>query len=238
MTKPGLRAGLTMAWSRPVGWFLTHVLYRTSVIGRAKVPLTGPVIFAANHISFLDGPLMFGAAPRPMHILVKKELFTGFLGRVLRASGQLPVDRSGDRQALQLSKNMLDAGRCVGILPEGTRGSGAASSINNGVAWLALNSGATVVPVAILGTRTRGEHLDALPRLRRQLHVHFGEPIHVTRKPGESGRVSMDRAGTEIRAALAQHIQPAIKVSGQPLPLADSPQKRYEAVAGTPADHH
>jgi 1-acyl-sn-glycerol-3-phosphate acyltransferase len=229
---------MSMAWSRPVGWFLTHVLYRTSILGRANVPRTGPVIFAANHISFLDGPLMFGAAPRPMHILVKRELFTGFLGRVLRASGQLPVDRTGDRQALQLSKRMLDAGRCVGILPEGTRGCGSASAINGGVAWLALNSGATVVPVAILGTRISGEHLDALPGLRRQLHVHFGAPIKVARKPGETGRVSMDRAGTEIRAALAQHIQQAIQVSGQPLPHADSPQKRHEAVAGTPADHH
>ncbi|MEO5992664.1 MAG: 1-acyl-sn-glycerol-3-phosphate acyltransferase, partial [Arthrobacter sp.] len=53
-----------------MGWVLDHVLYRTSVSGRSNVPATGPVIFAANHISFLDGPVMFGAAPRAMHILV------------------------------------------------------------------------------------------------------------------------------------------------------------------------
>lgn len=235
---PALPGAWTMAWSRPVGWFLDHVVYRTSIHGGGNVPAEGPVIFAGNHISFLDGPVMFGASPRPMHILVKKEMFKGFLGWVLRASGQLPVDRSGDRAALQLSKCALDAGRCVGILPEGTRGSGEASTINNGVAWLALNSRAKVVPVAILGTRIGGEHLDAVPRPGRRLHVSFGEPILVSRKPGETGRVSMDRAGNEIRAALARHVRDATQVSGQPLPGADSPQKRHEEVAGTPADHH
>lgn len=227
-----------MAWSRPVGWLLDHVVYRTAINGAGNVPADGPVIFAGNHISFLDGPVMFGASPRPMHILVKKEMFRGFLGQVLRASGQLPVDRSGDRAALQLSKGALDAGRCIGILPEGTRGSGVASTVNNGVAWLALNSGAKVVPVAILGTRIGGEHLDTLPRPGRRLHVSFGEAITVSRKTGETGRVSMDRAGNEIRAALARHVQEAIELSGQPLPGADSPQKRHKEVAGTPADHH
>jgi 1-acyl-sn-glycerol-3-phosphate acyltransferase len=221
-----------------VGWLLDHVVYRTSVTGRANVPASGPVIFAGNHISFLDGPVMFGAAPRPMHILVKKELFTGFLGRVLTASGQLAVDRAGDRAALHKARRVLEAGRCVGILPEGTRGSGEAAAISNGVAWLALNSGATVVPVAILGTRVSGEDVDAGPRPRRRLHVSFGGALNVSRRPGETGRDSMDRAGTEIRAALARHVQDSITDSGQPLPDADSPQERHEAVAGTPADHH
>lgn len=225
------------AWSRPVGWILDHVLYRTSVTGRSNVPASGPVIFAGNHISFLDGPVMFGASPRAMHILVKKEMFAGFLGRVLRASGQLPVDRAGGRAALHQAKRVLDAGRCVGILPEGTRGSGEASAINNGVAWLALNSRATVVPVAILGTRIGSEDVNTVARPRRRLHVSFGGALNVSRRPGETGRVSMDRAGTEIRAALARHVQDSILRTGQPLPDADSPQERHEAVAGSPADH-
>jgi 1-acyl-sn-glycerol-3-phosphate acyltransferase len=227
-----------MAWSRPVGWLLDHLVYRTTVRGRANVPAAGPVIFAGNHISFLDGPVMFGAAPRPMHIFVKKEMFKGFLGLVLRASGQLPVDRSGDRTALERAKRVLDAGRCVGILPLGSRWSGEAATINNGVAWLALNSGATVIPVAILGTRVSGEHLDAVPRPGRRLQVSFGGALTVSRRPGETGRASMDRVGTEIRAALARHVQDTIQYSGQGLPDADSPQERQTAGAGTPADHH
>ena len=220
-----------------MGWILDHVMYRTSVAGRDNVPTGGPVIFAGNHISFLDGPVMFGASPRPMHILVKKEMFRGFLGRVLRASGQLPVDRSGDRAALLLGKEVLDAGRCIGILPEGTRGSGQATDINNGVAWLALNSGAPVVPVAILGTRTGREHLDTVPRPGRRFHVSFGNALTISRNHGETGRASMDRAGMEIRAALAGHIQEAIRHSGQPLPHADF-RTNITAVAGTPADDH
>ncbi|MBT2588095.1 1-acyl-sn-glycerol-3-phosphate acyltransferase [Arthrobacter sp. ISL-95] len=230
-------------WSRPVGWFLDHVIYRTIVVGKSNVPAAGPVVFAANHISFLDGPVMFGASPRPMHILVKKEMFTGFLGSVLRGSGQIPVDRSGDRTALHVGKKLLDAGRCVGILPEGTRGGGSAENISNGVAWLALNSGATVIPVAILGTRQGDEHRDHIPKPRRKLHVSFGEPITVKRRKGEPGRVSMDRAAAEIREALVGHVQDAIRATAQGLPLEPAPgentsQHRHSAVAGTPADHH
>jgi 1-acyl-sn-glycerol-3-phosphate acyltransferase len=218
-----------MTWSRPVGWVLNHLVYRTSITGRDNVPSGGPVIFAGNHISFLDGPVMFGASPRPMHILVKQEMFKGFLGRVLRASGQVPVDRSGDRAALLLSKHVLDAGRCVGILPEGSRGSGQATDINNGVAWLALNSGAPVVPVAILGTRTGSEHLDTVPRPGRRFHISFGNALTISRNPGETGRASMDRAGMEIRAALAGHVQDAIQHSGQPLPHADFPHEFHSS---------
>ncbi|MCA4132810.1 1-acyl-sn-glycerol-3-phosphate acyltransferase [Arthrobacter sp. M4] len=245
-----------MLWSRPVGWVLDHLVYRTRVVGRTNVPASGPVIFAANHISFLDGPVMFGCSPRPMHILVKKEMFSGFLGRVLRASGQIPVDRAGDRAALQCGKQLLESGRCVGILPEGTRGSGNAGSISNGVAWLALNSGAMVVPVAVLGTRTGDEHKDTIPRPRRRLYVSFGPPMKVIREPGEPGRVSMDRAAAEIRQALADHVQAEVQRSGHLLPrdpeILASPdghgpetaswdddtdtRSQYEA-AGTPAAH-
>jgi 1-acyl-sn-glycerol-3-phosphate acyltransferase len=235
--RPEIPSGWTMAWSRPVGWALDHLVYRTSVTGRDNVPTGGPVIFAGNHISFLDGPVMFGASPRPMHILVKQEMFKGFLGRVLTASGQLPVDRTGDRAALQRCKEVLDAGRCVGILPEGTRGSGAAADINGGVAWLALNSGAPVVPVAILGTRKGNEHLDSVPRPGRRFHVSFGNALTLGRRAGESGRASMDRAALEIRAALSGHVQDSIQLTGQPLPAADF-SKDFTAVAGTPADDH
>lgn len=220
-----------------MGWILDHLVYRTTVTGKDNVPTGGPVIFAANHISFLDGPVMFGASPRPMHILVKQEMFQGFLGRMLNASGQLPVDRRGDRAALQRCKEVLDAGRCVGILPEGTRGSGAAADINGGVAWLALNSGAPVVPVAILGTRRGDEHLDSVPRPGRRFHVSFGNALTLGRRAGESGRASMDRAALEIRAALAGHVQDSVQLSGQPLPTADA-HKDLTAVAGTPADDH
>jgi 1-acyl-sn-glycerol-3-phosphate acyltransferase len=202
---------------------LDHALYRTTVAGRKNIPSGGPLIFASNHLSYLDGPVMVGAAPRYMHVLVKQEMFKGFLGWLLRTSGQIPVDRAGDRRALQRAKAVLDRGGCIGILPEGTRGSGDASSVSSGVAWLALNSGAAVVPVAMLGTRVTGEHKDAVPAPGRRLQVVFGKPFMVSREPGVSGRVSMDRAAEEIRLRLAQHVQAAIASTGQPLPQDDDP---------------
>lgn len=205
-------------WSRPVGRVLDHVVYRTTVHGSAGIPAVGPLIFAANHLSYLDGPVMVGAAPRYLHVMVRHDMFKGFLGKVLQLSGQIPVDRGGDRHALQRAKAVLDRGGCVGILPEGTRGSGSADSINSGVAWLALNSGAAVVPVAVLGTRRTSEHKDHIPRPRRRFHVVFGEPATISREPGVSGRVSMDRAAEDIRLRLSVHVQAAIAATGQELP--------------------
>jgi len=230
MSRPGGAASSTRVagparwktrWSRPIGRFLDHVIYRTKVVGREFVPADGPVIFAANHLSYLDGPVMVGAAPRYMHVMVRHDMFKGFLGRVLHASGQIPVNRSGDRGALQSAMAVLDRGDCVGILPEGTRGTGDASSVNSGVAWLALNSGAAVVPVAILGTRVGAEHRDTIPRPGRRLHVVFGEPLKIVREPGVSGRVSMDRATEQIRLRLSAHIMAATAATGQELPADD-----------------
>ncbi|MET1155558.1 1-acyl-sn-glycerol-3-phosphate acyltransferase [Arthrobacter sp.] len=78
---------------------LDHLVYRTRIHGREHVPAGGPFIFAANHLSYPFGPVTVGAAPRPMHVLVQQEMFTGFLGALLQYSGQIPVDRSGGRAA-------------------------------------------------------------------------------------------------------------------------------------------
>ncbi|MCQ9164307.1 MULTISPECIES: lysophospholipid acyltransferase family protein [unclassified Arthrobacter] len=211
-----------------MGRVLDHAVYRTTVAGRENIPADGPVIFAANHLSFLDGPVMVGAASRYMHVIVAQEMFKGFLGWVLAASGQIPVDRAGDRRALQLAKEVLDRGDCVGILPEGTRGTGDAAHVNGGVAWLALNSGAAVVPVAILGTRAGHEPRNFIPRPRRHLHVVFGEPLTVEREPGFSGRVSMDRATERIQQRLAGHIQAALAATGQGLPAAGHSTSKHK----------
>lgn len=217
-------------WSRPLGRILDHLLYRTTVTGKQHIPANGPVIFAANHLSYLDGPVMVGASPRYMHVMVRHDMFKGFLGWVLHTSGQIPVDRSGDRAALQAAKGVLERGSCVGILPEGTRGSGDAASMNSGVAWLALNSGATVIPVAVLGTRITGEHKDKIPPLRRRFQVAFGAPLKIERQPGMSGRASMDAAVEQIREALSSHIREAVQISGQQLPDDETPPGTEEPV--------
>jgi len=209
------------AWSRLVGWFLAHVVWDAQVTGADRVPVTGPVVLAANHVTALDGPLLVGTSPRPLHVLIKTEMFRGPLGTFLRAAGQIPVDRAMARPALQAALGVLRRGGPVGIFPEGTRGSGAVEQVRAGAAWLAVNGQATVVPVAILGTRRTGDPRRGLPPLRRKLYVEFGEPIDVS-STGGSRRAAIDHAATAIRDALADLVVAAQDRTGVRLPEDDA----------------
>ncbi|PLW73850.1 1-acyl-sn-glycerol-3-phosphate acyltransferase, partial [Streptomyces sp. DJ] len=128
-------------------------LWRPRVLGAWKVPASGPVILAVNHSHVVDGPMIIGTSPRPVHFLVKKEAFTGPLDPFLRGIGQIAVDRgSTDRAAVTGALGVLERGGVLGIFPEGTRGQGDFASLRAGLAYFALRSGAPVVPVAVLGT--------------------------------------------------------------------------------------
>lgn len=204
--------------ARPVGRFLAHVVWDAHVTGAHHVPTTGPVVLAANHVAALDGPLLVGTSPRPLHVLVKAEAFRGPLGAVLRAAGQIPVDREMARPALQAALGVLRRGGAVGIFPEGTRGAGTVTQARAGAAWLAVNAGAVVVPVAILGARRAGDAPGvALPPLRRDLHVEFGPPVDVT-GAGGSRREAIDRAAAAVRDALAALVVSAQERTGVLLP--------------------
>ncbi|WP_182113834.1 MULTISPECIES: 1-acyl-sn-glycerol-3-phosphate acyltransferase [unclassified Actinotalea] len=205
-------------WSRAVGRFLAHVVWRTRVVGAHHVPASGPVILAANHLGVADGPVLHGAAPRGTHILVKEEAFRGPVGSILRAAGQIPVDRSGGRAALVTALAVLRRGDVVGIFPEGNRGRGDGSTGRAGVAWLAVTSGAPVVPVAVLGTRRTGESTGRLPGPRRRLHVEFGPPLVLERAPGVSGRAAVEQANAALREALGAHVVAVVGRAGLPLP--------------------
>ncbi|SDS54003.1 1-acyl-sn-glycerol-3-phosphate acyltransferase [Paraoerskovia marina] len=206
------------AWSRWVGRALAHGLWNTRIDGRSHVPAHGPVIVAANHTGIVDGPLLLGTAPRPLHILVKQEMFHGPVGVVLRAAGQIPVDRESGRAALHSAREVLERGDAVGIFPEGNRGSGTVESGRAGVAWLALHTGAPVVPCAVLGTRRTGEGPGHVPGPRRRLLVSFGAPTTVERAPGTSGRAALHDANEQLRRALAEHVRATVSSSGTALP--------------------
>jgi 1-acyl-sn-glycerol-3-phosphate acyltransferase len=177
------------------------------------------VLFASNHIGFLDGPLLVGVAPRFVRCLVKQEMFRGPAGVVLRASEQIPVTRGrGDRAALGKALELLAAGSAVGVFPEGQRGRGDVGEVRQGIAWLALRSGAPVVPVACLGTRRTGESTRGLPRLRRRVDVVFGEPVVLTTRAGVPGRVALAEASQALRDTMAAHVVVAQNRTGQTLP--------------------
>ncbi|QGN57351.1 1-acyl-sn-glycerol-3-phosphate acyltransferase [Nostocoides sp. HKS02] len=195
-----------------VGRFLFGALYRVSVVGRDRVPREGPVVFVANHVGFLDGPMLPALAPRPTCVLVKRELFRGPLGWFLRFIGHIPVTRgAGDRGALMAAVAILHAGGAVGIFPEGTRGRGDVASVQQGAAWLAQQGHARIVPVAFLGTRATGASTASLPRLRSPMVVEFGEPVELVAElvaePGLTGRQRLVAGTAQVRECLAEHVR-------------------------------
>lgn len=206
-------------WSRRVGWVLDHVWWSTRVLGAERIPAHGPVIIASNHTGIVDGPLLHGAIPRSSHFIIKEEFFDSKIGFLMTWAGQIPVDRRNGRAALTVAQQLLAEGRAVGIFPEGNRGSGSVSSARAGVAWLAVRSGAPVVPAAVLGTRPTGKKLGHVPPPRSRLHIVFGDPIKVDTRRGEGGnRAVLTAAIDEIRDGLAEHVTEAIARTGVPLP--------------------
>lgn len=205
-------------WSRWVGWGLGHLLWRTTVVGAEHLPPTGPVLIAANHVAGVDGPVLHGVLARGTHILVKREMFHGPVGLILRGAGQIPVDRDSGRGALEAALGVLRRGGAVGIFPEGNRGRGDVADVRAGVAWLAVHGGAPVVPVAILGTRRTGEPVGHLPRPGRRFVVELGEPIRPEPAEGVPRRLAVARAAEQIADRLAGHVAAAAARHGLPLP--------------------
>ena len=171
----------------------THLLFRPTVEGRENVPVTGPVILAANHLSILDSMVIPLLAPRPIAFLAKGEYFRrGRLTRPLfTALAAVPVERGGHRAAqesLETALAVLAGGGAFGIHPEGSRSrDGRLYRGRTGVGWLALASRAPVVPVAVLGTERAMAVGARMPRPAR-ITVRFGAPMRFTGDPGAKAR--------------------------------------------------
>ncbi len=158
-----------------VPFFLVYL--RMDRIGREHLPRSGPLLLAANHRSFLD-PFVIGAlARRPVYYMAKRELFERrWQAWILNALGAFPVDRgAGDRDAMRTARAILQRGDCVVIFPEGTRTRrGPLGEPHRGVGRLALETGAQVAPVSVIGT----EHVRRGWRIRpRKVRLRVGRPL-------------------------------------------------------------
>jgi len=175
--------------------------------GNGRVPEEGPVILASNHIGWLDGPLLFVKSPRAAHALVKEEEFTGKMGWLLNFLGQIKVSRTkNDTGALRRAAQSLAAGQAVLIYPEGTRGGGEFETFKSGVAWLALVTGAPVVPVAVFGTRQPGEASETKAPKGSRIDVVYGAPIQFPMQAWPRDRGMIEDAGSQIHEHLRSHI--------------------------------
>lgn len=188
-----------------------HLLWRPRVDGAENVPAAGPAILASNHLSILDSTFLPLMLPRLVTFVAKTEYFTGnpLVAAYMRATGQLEIDRDSARAAqtmLEAAAGVLRRGGLFGIYPEGTRSpDGRLYKGKIGVAWLALTTGAPVIPVAMSGT---GEVLPpgaSLPRIAR-IGVRIGEPMTFS---GDAGHA---RTRREVTDQVMQAIQ---KLSGQ-----------------------
>lgn len=193
--------------------------WKVRLHGEANVPAHGPVILASNHIGWLDGPLLFLKAPRPAHALVKRELYHGKTGRLLRLAAQIPVNRAGtDIGALRTAASALLAGQVVVVYPEGRRGSGEVASIKSGVAWLALTTGAPVIPVSIFGTRPTGGDKESRPPKGASIDVVFGPHITFTAMPWPRTKSMIEEAAEQIREHMRDQLDAAQELTGRSLP--------------------
>lgn len=190
---------------------LVHAMCRPHISGAAYVPRTGPAILAANHLSVLDSFLLPALLPRHVTFTAKNEYFSGdpISGFFMRLGRSLPVDRESGRSAqamLEEAAALLERGELFGIHPEGTRSpDGRLYRGKVGVAWLALRTGAPVLPVALSGTEKVMPYGAKVPR-PAPIGIAIGAPMHFT---GDHTKAQDRRRVTdEIMAAIQ-------KLSGQ-----------------------
>ena len=183
--------------SRVVAGPFLRLLWRPQITGLEHIPPEGGAILASNHLSIVDSIFLPLMLDRPLTFAAKSEYFTGrsvaqrLAGTYLRATKQLSVDRAQARAAqdmLEAALALLRSGQLFGIYPEGTRSpDGRLYRGRTGVAWLALNSGLPVIPVAMIGTDRILPPGHAVPRPASGDDADR-QAAHVRGLPGEAPR--------------------------------------------------
>lgn len=190
---------------------------RPLVTGLENVPASGPAILASNHLSIVDSVYLPLVVARPVVFPAKSEYFSarGPVGRLwaayLRSTKQLEIDRHDTRSAqatLEAAVEILRAGKLFGFYPEGTRSpDGRLYRGRSGIGWLAMNSGAPVIPVAMSGTRKMLPPGSSVPRPAR-IEIRIGKPL-------EFGHLAGDPPA-RARRIIADEVMRAIgELSGQ-----------------------
>ena len=158
--------------------------------GRKNIPKKGPVILAANHRSFLDPFIVGCCVRRPVYFVAKKELFEKrWQGWILNRLGAFPIKRGeSDEESMATARGVLERGGALVIFPEGTRiRKGPLGRPKRGVGRLALETGAPVVPVAILGSERARRGFKIRPVWVR---VRCGRPLTFPRVENPSPRLA------------------------------------------------
>ena len=204
--------------SRLIAGPFLRLLARPEVIGAEHIPASGPAIIASNHLSVVDSVYLPLMVPRPVTFAAKSEYFTGTrlrdraVGAYLRSTNQLSTDRAGARAGqamLDAALQLLKDGHLFGIYPEGTRSpDGRLYRGRTGVGYLALHSGAPVIPVAMVGTDHVLPPGARIPRPGK-IEIRIGEPLTFDQyRDGPAG-------ARQRRAVTDDVVQAIQRLSGQ-----------------------
>lgn len=184
-----------------------RIFWNPYVIGSENIPKRGAVILASNHLSFSDSFFLPLLVPRKVIFLGKSEYFVtpGFKGAFSRfffaGVGVVPIDRNDSdaaRAALNTGVRVLSEGHILGIYPEGTRSpDGKLYRGKTGVARLALEAGAQVIPVVMVDTDTIQPTGRRIPKLRPRPGVRIGKPLDFSRYEGMAGDRFVERSMTD-----------------------------------------
>jgi 1-acyl-sn-glycerol-3-phosphate acyltransferase len=198
-----------------------HLYFRLSRIGREHIPETGPVIFASNHRSFLDPFIMGVCSRRPIYYVAKREIFANpFVAWFVSSLGAFPVHRgAGDADMLETARAILARGDQVLMFPEGTRTRpGALGRPKRGIGRLALETGAPVVPVAMIGTEAVRKGWRIRPH---KIRVRIGSPLTFPK---------VDEVSPQLAGAVTDRIWPNVMLQWEW--LGGLPPLRRAAVIG------
>ncbi|MET0163133.1 MAG: lysophospholipid acyltransferase family protein [Microbacteriaceae bacterium] len=178
-----------------IGPFALSV-FRPRLRGLENIPREGAVIYASNHLSFIDSVFLPLVVDRPIRFLAKSDYFTGrgikgwLTKHFFYGIGQLPIDRSGGKASeasLNTGLRVLAEGGQLGIYPEGTRSpDGRLYRGRTGVARMILEGHVPVIPVAMIDTEKAMPTGTILPKVRR-IGIVFGEPLDFSRFEGLEG---------------------------------------------------
>lgn len=185
---------------------ILHVLFRPWSTGSENIPKSGGAILASNHLSFSDSIFLPLKCSRPVTFLAKSDYFTGkglkgfFTKWFLKATGQIPIDRSGGKASeasLNTGLSILAKDLLLGIYPEGTRSpDGTLYRGRTGIARMVLEAQVPVVPVAMIDTQKVQRIGQTTPRVRR-VGVVYGEALDFNRFAGMEGERAVLRSMTD-----------------------------------------
>ncbi len=178
---------------------ILFLISRVHLRGRYNIPRSGPYIIAANHLSWIDVPMVPAYIPGKVVYMAKEEAFHSKVGWLVRFLGAFPVKRGeGDRQALRTAEDLLKKQKVLVIFPEGTRSkTRVLAKAHAGLGMIALRSGAPVVPVAIWGSE------NVLKKFGAQVTICYGEPVVFKPKGSKITREDIEATTEEVMRRIA-----------------------------------